>query len=388
MQQHTASVEEIVRFRVREFIQEVVEDELEEAIGRSRYARGGEGYRNGHRERRLLTTMGPVTLDVPRARLFGGENGDGEFRSGVLPKSKRLTPNAEALIVAVYLCGASTRKTRTALAEVLGPGVSKSTVSRCLSKLKPDWEAWQRRDLSDEVYPRLILDGLSVSVRMDKTAYRLSILVALGVTPDGRKVVLAMKDMGGESKESWRELLDDMTSRGLEAPELVISDGSKGLLSALSELWPKVLVQRCTVHKERNLLSYLPEKLHAELKADYTGMMYAQSKEEALSLRREFLTKWRSKCPKVARSLEEAGEELFTFLRFPRSQWKSLRTTNAIERLNEEYRRRIKVQGVAPSGESVCLLFWALVASGALTLRRVDGWETLATPPMELDLAA
>lgn len=387
MRQHTVSVEEIVRFRIREFIQEVVEDELEEAIGRSRYARGGDGYRNGHRERHLLTTLGPVTLDVPRARLFAPE-GEAEFHSRVLPKGKKLTPNAEALIVAVYLCGASTRKTRTALAEVLGPGVSKSTVSRCLSKLKPDWEAWQRRDLSTESCPRLILDGLSVSVRMDKTAHRLSVLVALGVRADGQKVVLAMKDMGGESKEAWRELLDDLVSRGLTAPELVVSDGSKGLHAALAELWPRVLVQRCTVHKERNLLSYLPEKLHAELKADYAEMMYAESLQAALSARRSFLTKWRPKCPKVAKSLEEAGGELFTYLRFPRSQWKSLRTTNAIERLNEEYRRRIKVQGVAPSGESVCMLFWALVASGALTLRRVDGWDTLATPPRELDLAA
>lgn len=387
MQENTASVEEIVRFRIREFIQEVLEEELEETLGRTRYARGGQGYRNGHRERKLVSTVGSLHLNVPRARVVS-QAGESEYRSSVLPKGKRLTPNAEALIVAVYLCGASTRKTNVALAEVLGPNVSKSTVSRCLANLRPSWEAWQIRDLSEERYPRVFLDGLCLNVRMDGTSHRLSILVALGVDESGRKVVLALKDMGGESKEAWRALLDDLEGRGLAQPDLVISDGSKGLHAALAELWPNAMIQRCTVHKERNLVSHAPDSMHEELKADYTQMMYAKSKAEALSLRRSFLHKWKDKCPKVARSLEEAGMELFTFLRFPKEQWTSFRTTNAIERLNLEYRRRIKVQGLAPSGDSVCMLFWALTASGAVTLRRVNGWETMSAPPQDLDLAA
>ncbi len=124
------------------------------------------------------------------------------------------------------------------------------------------------------------------------------------------------------------------------------------------------------------------------LKADYSKMMYADSAEEAMGLRRKFQTKWKAKCPAVAKSLEEAGDKLFTFLAFPPSQWRSLRTTNAIERLQEEFRRRVKVQGMQPSGESVCMLFWALLASGAITMRRVDGFESVTNPVKEKDQIA
>ena len=175
----------------------------------------------------------------------------------------------------------------------------------------------------------------------------------------------------------------------MSEPSLVIVDGSKGLEAALAEVWPKALVQRCTLHKERNLLSHAPETLHEELKLDYHSMMYSDTAEDAIAARQAFIVKWKSKCPGVAKSLEEAGERLFTFLRFPPCQWKSIRTTNVIERLNEEFRRRVKVQGLQPNGESVCMLFWALIASGAATLRKVDGYETLDIQPKEqLDLEA
>lgn len=382
-----SSVEEVVRAHVRDFIEEIVEDELTVQLERARYAREGSGYRNGHRERTLLTTFGEMVLDLPRGRVQTGE-GQAEFRSAVLPKGRRLTRNAEALIAAVYLCGVSTRRSAVALAQALGPGVSKSQVSRCLMSLKPDWEAWQRRDLSKDGIVRLILDGFVVSARLGRQCLKVSVLCALGVKHDGQKVLLALKGMGGESKEAWRELLDDLSDRGMPAPQVCIIDGSKGLRRAIAGLWPDSLVQRCTVHKERNLLSYAPDKLHEELKADYAQMMYAADAEEALRLRSEFIAKWKSKCPKVAASLEEAGEELFTFLRFPPSQWRSLRTTNAVERLNEEFRRRVKVQGVQPGAESVCMLLWALLASGAVAMRKVDGFETLAEPPKEQLLAA
>jgi len=382
------SLEELIRAHVRDFIEEVVEDEVAEAIERTRYARGGQGHRNGHRDRTLLTTMGEVEISVPRARLFA-EEGEREFRSSVLPRRRRLTPNAEALIVACYLCGVSTRKSSVALSQALGPGVSKSTVSRCLERLRPEWESWQKRDLTEDGIERLILDGTVLHVRVGGKSERMTILVALGVRFDGRKVALAFKPMGGESKEAWKEILEDLSSRGAKQPQVVIMDGSKGLEAALAEVWPSALVQRCTVHKEANLLAKAPESLHEELKEDYTLMMYADTAEQAVAQRRLFLEKWRVKCPAVARSLEEAGDRLFTFLRFPRCQWKSLRTTNAIERLNEEFRRRVKVQGMQPSSESVCMLFWALLASGAIRMRKVDGFETLHQQPKEqLNLAA
>jgi putative transposase len=382
------SVEDLVRAHVRDFIESVVEDEVTQAIERSRYSRSGQGYRNGHRERTLLTTLGPVEIDVPRARIFEA-SGSTEFRSSVLPRSRRLTKNAEALIVAVYLCGVSTRKGSVALAQAMGPGVSKSTVSRCLERLRPEWEAWCKRDLSGDNIERLILDGTVVHVRVGGRSERMSILVALGVRCDGQKVALAFTEMAGESTEAWKELLEDLAGRGVKQPQVVMTDGSKGLEAALSQVWPLCPVQRCTVHKERNLLAHAPDSMHDELKADYAAMMYADSPEDVLELRLAFLTKWDSKCPKVAKSLREAGDRLFTFLRFPPIQWTSLRTTNAIERLNEEFRRRVKVQGMQPSGESTCMLFWALLASGAITMRRVNGFETLQVPPKEeINLAA
>ena len=139
-------------------------------------------------------------------------------------------------------------------------------------------------------------------------------------------------------------MLDDLLARGLKAPELLIVDGGKGLEAALASLWSDIAVQRCSVHKERNLLAHAPKHLHDEIKADYNDMMYAKDAEEARKKRKAFLAKWRLRCRGVADSLEEAGERLFTFLRYPPTQWRSLRTTNAIERLHEEFKRRIKTQ--------------------------------------------
>src|SRR5512135_1047506 len=313
-----------------------------------------------------------------------------EWRSQALRAYKRLTQRAEALIAGVYLAGTNTRRVRRALQGLFGGAIGKDTVIRAWHRVQDEWQAWQKRDLADDRIVRLILDGTVVKVRIDRQATALSILVAMGVREDGQKVVLALRAMGGESQAAWRALLDDLVKRGVGTPELVIVDGSAGLEAALAALWPLVSVQRCSVHKERNLLAHAPKKFHDEIKADYTAMMYADTVEDVLLKRKAFLRKWRVKCRPVADSLEEAGDRLFTFLRYPRAQWKSIRTTNAIERLNEEFRRRIKTQCVLPSGETVCMLFWALLASGQIVLRRVDGWETLAVAPtvQPLDFAA
>ena len=144
------------------------------------------------------------------------------------------------------------------------------------------------------------------------------------------------------------------------------------------------------VHKHRSLLAHAPQRLHEELSADYTDMIYAETAQEIEARRKVFLRKWRLKCRAVADSLEEAGERLFTFIRLPPSQWKSARTTNAIERLHEEFKRRIKTQTVLPSAETAAMLFWALLASGQITMRKVDGWQSLGQPLAEpaIDRAA
>jgi len=230
-----------------------------------------------------------------------------------------------------------------------------------------------------------------VRVRLDRKATSISLLVVLGIRRDGQKVLLAIRAMGGESEAAWRAVLDDLVARGLRTPEFLIIDGAAGLEKALAALWPTVPAQRCTVHKHRNLLAHAPERLHEEISADYTDMIYAETAKAVQARRHAFLRKWRLKCPGVATSLEEAGDRLFAFLRLPPSQWKSARTTNAIERLHEEFKRRIKTQAVLPSAETAAMLFWALLASGQITLRKVDGWQTLGetlAEPVPVDLAA
>jgi putative transposase len=385
-------LETAVRGRIRGFIEEMLEAELESALQRGRYDRHGprRGHRHGHRARQLVGTFGPVTLSVPRARLAGADGRTSEWRNQTIPTYRRLTKRAEALIAGAYLSGTNTRRVRRALGVLFGGAIGKDVVSRAWHKVQTDWEAWQQRDLSKDDIVRLILDGTVVRVRLDRKATSLSVLVALGVRRDGQKVLLALRNMGGESEAAWRALLDDLVARGLAVPELVIVDGASGLEKAIAALWSDVPVQRCTVHKHRNLLAHAPKKLCDEISADYADMIYASVAQEVEAKRKAFVRKWRLRCRPVADSLEEAGEKLFTFLRFPPEQWKSVRTTNAIERLHEEFKRRIKTQCLLPCAETACMLFWALLASGQINLRRVAGWDTFHVPPAErtIDLAA
>jgi putative transposase len=382
-------LEEAVRGQVRAFIEELLEEELEATLGRGRYERGAgsNGRRHGHRPRQLVTTFGPLTLAVPRARL-AGERGEQEWRSALLPAYKRLSHRAEALIAEAYLAGMNTRRVRRALAKLFEGHVGKDVVSRAWQRTRSAWEAWQRRDLAGDHIVRLILDGTVVRVRLDRKATAISLLIALGVRRDGQKVVLAIRNMGGESEAAWRAVLEDLMARGMARPELVVVDGGKGLEAALARLWDDVPVQRCTVHKERNLLAHAPKHLHDEIKAEFNDMVHARTAEEVLAKRKVFLATWKLRCRAVADSLEEAGERLFTFLKYPPEQWRSLRTTNAIERLHEEFKRRIKTQCLLPCAETAAMLFWALLASGQITMRRVDGWQTLERSPSNLDLAA
>jgi transposase-like protein len=230
-----------------------------------------------------------------------------------------------------------------------------------------------------------------IKTRLDRKAANISVLAAIGVRRDGQKVLLSIRNMGGESTSAWRQFLDDLDARGLRRPEFVIVDGAPGLEAALVALWGDDLpIQRCTVHKHRNLLAHAPKHMHDELTADYRDMIHADTAAGIETKRRTFLRKWRLKCRAVADSLEEAGDRLFAFTRRDPTQWKSARTTNPIEPLNGEFRRRIKTQTVLPCAETVPMLLWALLASGQIQMRKVDGWETLSQPiePMPLDLAA
>src|SRR4249919_1932206 len=389
-----------VRARAREFIEELIRGELDAVLARPRYERGQKagdegsagvtGHRHGSRTRSLTGTFGPIEIEVPRARLNTAAGKTTEWKSQALRAYQRRTLAADALIASCYLAGTNTRRVRRALAALFGGTVGKDTVSRTWRKVKCDWDAWNARSLAEEPIVRLIFDGTVVRVRLDRKATSMSLLVVIGVRADGQKVLLAIKSMGGESTEAWRTVLDDLVKRGLRRPEFLIVDGASGLDQAIASVWNDVLVQRCTVHKHRNLLAHAPERLHEEITADYTDMIYAATRPEIETRRKAFIRKWRLKHRPVADSLEEAGERLFAFTRLPLGQWRSVRTTNAIERLHEEFKRRIKTQTVLPSADTAAMLFWALLASGQINMRKVDGWQTLATKPadQQFDLAA
>jgi putative transposase len=400
-------IEERLRMNVRATIEAVFEEELASFLGRLRYDRGdgaAKGYRHGHRERQLTGTFGTETVRVPRPRIEDETGKVTEWRSNALPRYQRLTKKAETLIAAVYLAGTNTRRVKRALFGLFEGAVSKAVVSRARAARSrstgtPGVRAASPMRISSALAIVLgpmadngsFLDGTVIRTRLDKKATNISVPAAIGVRRDGQKVLLSIRHMGGESTSAWRQFLDDLDTRGLKRPDFVIVDGAPGLGAALTALWGDDLpIQRCTVHKHRNLLAHAPKHMHDELTEDDRDMIYADTPAEIEKRRKAFLRKRRLKCRAVADSIEEAGARLFTFTRLDPTQWKSARTTNAIERLNEEFRRRIKTRTVLPCAETVPMLLWALLASGQIQMRKVDGWETLTQPiePMPLDLAA
>src|SRR5258705_1089349 len=195
------------------------------------------GPRHGSRTRSLTGTFGPNEIAVPRARLTTPEGKTAEWKSKALRAYQRRTLVADALIAGSYLAGTNTRRVRRALAALFGGAVGKDTVSRVWRKVKTDWEAWNARSLVEEPIVRLILDGTVVRVRLDRKATSISLLVVIGVREDGQKVLLALKNMGGETTEAWRAVLDDLVDRGLRRPAFLIVDCARGLEKAIAAVW-------------------------------------------------------------------------------------------------------------------------------------------------------
>ena len=282
-------IEDRLRETIRATIETMFEEELAAYLGRIRYGRGDarKGYRHGQRERQLVGTFGTETVSVPRARIEGEDGMITEWRSKALPRYQRLTKKAEALIAAVYLAGTNTRRVKRALFGLFQGAVGKDVVSRAWRKVKVDWDAWCARSLADEDIVRLILDGTVIRTRLDRKATNISVLAAIGVRRDGQKVLLSIRHMGGESTAAWRQFLDDLDARGLKRPDFVIVDGAPGLEAALTALWGEDLpIQRCTVHKHRNLLGHAPKHLHDELTEDYRDMIYAETAAEVETRRK------------------------------------------------------------------------------------------------------
>jgi len=374
-------IEAEIRSRIRNLIEGIVAEELEAALGAGKSQRVGAargGYRHGSRERQLTTSLGPTTITMPRARLQDETGQESEWHSRVIRRYQRRTERVDGAILGLYLSGINTRRLRGALSPLLrGAPLSKDAVSRLVGRMREEFEAWSQRDLEQEQIRYLFLDGWYPRVRIGKKRVRVPVLVTMGVCADGRRLVLDLRIAGEESEASWGEVLQGLVQRRVGVPMLAVVDGNPGLQAALQIQWPQLAIQRCTNHKLRNLLAKAPAHLREELAEDYRRMIYADSREAVQSAHAGFLRKWRLRCKAVVSSLEEAGEELFTFLQFPKSQWKALRTTNALERINEEFRRRTKTQASLPGEDAVLLLLFGLLRSGQIVLRRMDGWHDI-----------
>ena len=202
--------------------------------------------------------------------------------------------------------------------------------------------------------------------------------MTLGGRADGQRVILDLRLAGEESAASWGEVVANLVARHLRRPTLAIIDGNPGLAAALDTCWPGLAIQRCTAHKLRNLEAKAPARLREELSEDCRRMIDADTGPAVELARTRFTTKWRLRCPAVVESLEEAGDTLVTFVRCPPSQWKALRTTNALERINEEFRRRTKTQSSLPGQDAVLLLLFGLLRSGQVKLRALVGYQDMA----------
>lgn len=373
-------VRELLRSRILEAVTVVIEEELNEQLGVDRYGRSEErrGYRNGRLRRTITTESGPMELSLPRARVRDEAGSTHEFRSTIVPRYGRRTRRVDEAILGIYLAGANTRRIRKALLPLLGEAhLSKSAISRVVSRLKALFAGWSGRDLSDERYPVLILDAIHLKVRLVRRVVSVPALVVLGVDESGTKRLVALRLAVSEAATNWGAVIDDLSARHLQSPGLIISDGHKGLRRAIAA-WPEARVQRCTLHKRSNLEAQCPAHARGELRRDYAAIVHAESAAAARSAHVAFLTKWRSLCPPVARSLEEAGHQLLTFYDFPRPMWKSLRTTNAIENLNREFRRRTKTQASFSTEDAAITLLYGLIAFEQIKMRRIDGHQHVA----------
>lgn len=370
-----------IRSRVKEAIKEIVKEELDAALGAGSYERNEtrRGYRNGTRPREITTSFGKTAFEMPRGVMFA-EGREAEWQSTMLPRYGRRCKEVDAALLGMYFGGINTRRVKRALRPLLkNSPLSKSSISRLISRLKEFFEAWRQTDLSGYDIRYLYLDGLYVRTRCGGRITKMPVLAAVGVRSDGVKILLSLEMRGSEGEDAWKGFLESLTRRRLKTPSLVIADGAPGLSAALDVVWPKVDRQRCAVHKLRNLLSHAPDRLHEDIRADFHAIVYAEGLSEAQAAYERFLRKWSKLHESVARSLREAGQELLAFYRYPKSQWKSIRTTNSVERLNQEFRRRIKTQGSFPTESSVLIVLFGLVASGMVRMRRIEGYEDIAS---------
>jgi len=377
--QFRQDIEAQFRRHIREALDVALAEALAATLGSARHERTDRrrGYRNGSRARTITTPDGPRTVSVSRGRIVDADGATQEFHSQLLPRYARRTREIDDAILGCYLGGVNSRRIRTALKPLLGERhLSKSAVSRIVARLKALFAAWQDRDLSTERYAVIFFDGFHLKVRMAKRVVSVPVLAALGVAETGQKCLLQLRLAASEAEVTWGGVVTDLQQRGLEAPLLLVVDGNGGLKNALKQ-WEGVRIQRCTTHKLENLKAHCPQHARAEMKRDYDRIIYAEDGLAARAAYDAFVKKWSTLCPAVAKSLQEAGLELLTFYAFPKDTWKSIRTTNTIENLNREFRRRTKTQASFSTEAAALTVLYGLVAFGQIQLRKIDGYTKL-----------
>jgi putative transposase len=345
---------DFLRPLVQGLVQEMLEAEMDECLGAERYERTGErlGYRSGYYSRNLITRVGTLELRVPQDR-------EGRFSTEIFDRYERSEKALVAALAEMYVQGVSTRKVKAITEQLCGHAFSAGTISNINKKLDEELQAFARRRL-EELYPYLILDARYEKVREHGVVSSRAVLIALGISWEGRRCVLAVELANRESRTTWRDLLLQLKERGLRGVEFVVSDDHEGLKQAIIELLPEATWQRCYVHFLRNALDYLPRKADDDCRTELRWIYDRRDLAEARADLAAWLSKWQSKYPKLCDWVEENIEETFAFYRLPRAHHKHLKSTNMLERLNQEIKRRTHVVRIFPNDESCLRLVRAL----------------------------
>jgi transposase-like protein len=349
----------------RYMLQVAIEAEATAFLGREHYRRGARhrvGWRNGYEPKQVQSEAGLLELAVPQLRRT-----EDPFQPKVTGRLQTRTADLESLVRGMYVRGLSTQDVSALYADTFGGSrLSKSTVSRVTQQLNQDFETWRRRDLSDLPVVYVFLDGQYHAARQG-TDEKEGVLSAYALLDDGRPVLLHL-DLGPrESYDAWLSFLQDLVGRGLRAPLLVVMDGAAGLVKAVKRVWPHAYRQRCQVHKMRNILAKLPRLMQAKMKGLVQQVFLATSYAVALKRGRDLIAKFKDRYPAAMECLERDLEECVTYLRFPEAHHRRIRTTNRLERLNGEGRRRTKVIPRFPTERScLTLLYASLMAASKL----------------------
>ena len=351
-------IREDIKNSAGQYLSSLMDAELTEFIGRERYERkeGNGNHRNGSYPRRFaLKGIGEVDLRIPRDR-------QGEFKSAVIPRSKRYEDELRQDLCLMFLTGISTRTLSMISEKLIGRKISAGEISNVNGELIDSVEKWRSRDLSDTPIKYLFIDGVNFSMRIERSVEKVPVLVVIGVTEQGYKLVLGLQSGDKESASTWRQFFKDLKSRGLNKDTLTLGvmDGLSGLEKVFTEEFPQARIQRCQVHVARNVLAKVPKKLKQQVADEMRSIFYASSKKKAWEFFKSFQKRWHKELPSAVKWLERSIDSCLTFFNFPEEEWISLRTTNIIERLNKEFKRRTKPMEIV-AGESACYTLLAFI---------------------------